>query len=61
VTVRTSYTFHFLPLVGLAAGALGGLHLTSTQTERAETAAVDTNGNATYAVGNQNGNQTGCS
>ena len=61
VTVRTSFRFHFLPLVGAAAGALGGLNLVSTQTERAETAAVDTNGNPTYAVGNQNGNMTGCS
>ena len=61
VTVRTSYKFNFLPLVGAAAGALGGLNLSSTQTERAETFPVDTNGNPTYAVGNQNGNMTGCS
>src|SRR5437588_393281 len=37
VTVRTSYTFKFIPLVGVAAKALGGLNLNSTQTERAET------------------------
>ena len=61
VTVRTSYKFNFLPLVGAAAGALGGLTLSSTQTERAEILPVDTNGNPTYAVGNQNGNMTGCS
>jgi Flp pilus assembly protein TadG len=61
VTVRTSFKFHFLPLIGVAADALGGLTLTSTQTERAETAAVDTNGAPTYATGNQNGTQAGCS
>ena len=61
VTVRTSFRFDFLPLVGAAANALGGLNLVSTQTERAETAPVDTNGNPTYAAGNQNGNMTGCS
>jgi hypothetical protein len=48
-------------LVGAAADAFGGLNLIATQTERAETAAVDTNGNPTYALGNQNGNMTGCS
>ena len=36
VTVKVSYQFQFLPLVGAAAKALGGLTLTSTQTERAE-------------------------
>jgi Flp pilus assembly protein TadG len=36
VTVKVSYTFHFLPLVGAAGAALGGLTLSSTQTERAE-------------------------
>ena len=36
VTVKVSYQFHFLPLVGVAARALGGLTLSSTQTERAE-------------------------
>jgi hypothetical protein len=36
VTVRVSYKFHFLPLIGAAAGALGGLNLSSTETERAE-------------------------
>jgi hypothetical protein len=61
VTVRVSFRFHFLPLVGAAADAFGGLNLIATQTERAETAAVDTNGNPTYALGNQNGNMTGCS
>lgn len=62
VTVRVSYDFHFLPLISAAAHALGGnLNLVATETERAETAAVDTNGNPTYALGNQNGNMTGCS
>jgi Flp pilus assembly protein TadG len=60
VTVQTKYHFNFLPLVGAAAHALGGLTLSSTQTERAETAPVDTNGNPTYAAGNQSGNMTGC-
>ena len=36
VTVRVSYQFHFLPLIGAAGAALGGLNLSSTQTERAE-------------------------
>jgi hypothetical protein len=61
VTVRASYNFHFLPLVAAAANAFGGLNLVATQTERAEGAPVDTNGNPTYAVGNQHGNMTGCS
>lgn len=62
VTVRVSYNFHFLPLISAAAHALGGnLDLVATETERAETAPVDTNGNPTYALGNQNGNMTGCS
>jgi hypothetical protein len=38
VTVRVTYKFQFLPLIGAAAGALGGLTLSSTQTERAEVA-----------------------
>lgn len=51
VTVRVSYQFHFLPLIGAAGSALGGLNLTSTQTERAEAVppsygAVDQTGNA---------------
>jgi Flp pilus assembly protein TadG len=61
VTVRVSYNFHFLPLIGAATKALGGLDLVATETERAETAPVDTNGHPTYAAGNQSGNQTGCS
>jgi Flp pilus assembly protein TadG len=60
VTVKASFKFNFVPLVGAAARAFGGLTLTATETERAETAPVDTNGNPTYAVGNQNGNNTGC-
>ena len=36
VQVKVSYQFHFLPLIGVAANALGGLTLSSTQTERAE-------------------------
>jgi Flp pilus assembly protein TadG len=62
VTVRVSYNFHFLPLISAAAQAVGGsLNLVATETQRAETAPVDTNGAPTYAKGNQNGNQTGCS
>jgi len=60
VTVKTSYHFKFLPLVGIAASAVGGLDLSSTQTERAETPNVDTTGATTYQVGNQNGTQVGC-
>ena len=48
MTVTVSYQFQFLPLIGAAAKALGGLNLTSTQTERAE--AVP----AGYATGNVN-------
>lgn len=62
VTVRVSYQFHFLPLISAAASALGGsLNLVATETQMAATAPVDTSGNATYAAGNQNGNQVGCS
>ena len=50
VTVKVSYQFHFLPLIGAAGGALGGLTLSSTQTERAEVVPP------TYATGDQNGN-----
>ena len=53
VTVKVSYQFHFLPLVGAAAKALGGLTLSSTQTERAEVVPTE----ATRSVGNQNGRQ----
>ena len=49
VTVKVSYQFHFLPLIGAAASALGGLTLSSTQTERAEVVPPS------YAAGNQNG------
>lgn len=50
VTVKVSYHFQFLPLVGAAANALGGLNLTATETQRAEVVpptytAVDQNGN----------------
>ncbi len=55
VTVRASFQFHFLPIVGAAADALGGLTLSATQTERAEITPVDTNGNPTYAAGDQSG------
>jgi Flp pilus assembly protein TadG len=57
VTVKVSYQFKFLPLVGLAGGALGGLNLTSTQTERAE---VIPPSGVNYAAVNQNNNTTGC-
>ena len=57
VTVKVSYQFHFLPLIGLAGGALGGLNLSSTQTERAEV--VPPSG-VNYAAVNQNNNTTGC-
>ena len=60
VTVEAKFKFHFLPLIAAAANAFGGLTLTATQTEAAEVAPVDTNGNPTYAAGNQNGNNTGC-
>jgi Flp pilus assembly protein TadG len=56
VTVKVSYQFHFLPLVGAAAGALGGLNLSATETERAEVVPA---GGVSYAAGNQNG--TPCS
>jgi Flp pilus assembly protein TadG len=49
VTVKVSYQFHFLPLIGAAAQALGGLTLSSTQSERAEVVPH------TYALGDQNG------
>jgi Flp pilus assembly protein TadG len=61
VTVRASFKFDFIPLIGAAAGALGGITLSATETQRAAIPPVDTNGNATYAKGNQNGTQTGCS
>jgi uncharacterized iron-regulated membrane protein len=49
VKVKVSYQFHFLPFVAAAAGALGGLTLSATETERAEVvpasyAAVDQTG-----------------
>ena len=50
VQVKVSYQFHFLPLVAVAANALGGLTLSSTQTERAEVVPPS------YALGDQNGN-----
>ncbi|MGZ4315021.1 MAG: TadE/TadG family type IV pilus assembly protein [Gaiellaceae bacterium] len=49
VTVKVSYQFHFLPLVGAAAHALGGLTLSATQTERAEAVPPS------YALGDQSG------
>jgi Flp pilus assembly protein TadG len=52
VTFKVKYHFKFLPLVGIAGAALGGLDLTSTQTERAEVVPA---GGVNYAVGNQNG------
>jgi hypothetical protein len=56
VTVQTTYTFHFIPFIGHAAGALS-LKLKATSTQRAEVTPVDTNGNLTlgYAAGDQNG------
>jgi Flp pilus assembly protein TadG len=50
VTVKVSYNFQFLPLIGAAANALGGLTLSATQTERAEVVPPS------YALGDQNGN-----
>ena len=60
VTIKVTYHFKFLPLVGLAASAVGGgLDLTSTQTERAE--AVPPGGVA-YAAGlNKDQNGQPCS
>ena len=49
VTVKVSYQFHFLPLIGLAGSALGGLNLSATETQRAEV--VPRN----YATGDQSG------
>ena len=49
VTVKVSYQFHFLPLIGAAGGALGGLTLSATETQRAEVVPH------TYQTGNQNG------
>ena len=57
VTVKVSYHFKFLPLVGLAGGALGGLDLTSTQTVRAE---VVPPGGVSYAA-NKDQNNNSCS
>jgi len=54
VTVKVSYQFHFLPLIGAAGAALGGLTLSATETERAEVVPPS------YATGNQSGNNTGC-
>jgi hypothetical protein len=50
VQIKVSYQFQFLPLIGAAAGALGGLNLSSTQTERAEVVAPP--GSPTLATGN---------
>ena len=60
VTIKVKYHFKFLPLVGLAASALGGgLDLTSTQTERAE---VVPPGGVGYAQGlNKDQNGQPCS
>ena len=49
VTVKVSYHFKFLPLIGLAGAALGGLDLSATETQRAEVVPP------TYALGDQNG------
>lgn len=49
VTVKVSYQFHFLPLIGAAGSALGGLNLSSTETERAEVVPPS------YALRDQNG------
>ena len=49
VTVKVSYQFHFLPLIGAAGGALGGLNLSATETQRAEVVPH------TYSTGDQNG------
>jgi hypothetical protein len=46
VTVKASYTFHFIPFIGNAASFLT-LHLTASSTHRAEAVPVDTNGNVT--------------
>jgi hypothetical protein len=57
VTVKVSYHFKFLPLIGLAGAALGGLDLSATETQRAE---VVPPGGVSYAAVNQNNNTTGC-
>jgi Flp pilus assembly protein TadG len=46
VTIKASYTFHFIPFIGNAAGALT-INLTASSTERAEVTPVDSNGNLT--------------
>jgi hypothetical protein len=59
VTVKVTYHFKFLPLIGVAGAALGGLDLTSTQTERAE---VVPPGGVSYASGlNKDQNNRACS
>jgi Flp pilus assembly protein TadG len=60
VTVKASYKFNFVPLVGAFVNAVGSLTLTATETQRSEVAPVDTNGNPTYATGSQHGTATGC-
>jgi Flp pilus assembly protein TadG len=55
VTVTTSFDFKFIPLIRIASGLTGKLHLTASSTMRAESAPVDVNGNPTYGLGDQNG------
>jgi Flp pilus assembly protein TadG len=43
VTIQTTYTFHFVPFIGNAAGTLT-LKLKASSTQRAEAVPVDTNG-----------------
>jgi Flp pilus assembly protein TadG len=46
VTIKTTYTFHFVPFIGNAARALT-LQLKASSTQRAEAVPVDSNGNIT--------------
>ena len=55
VTVKVSYHFTFLPLIGAAASALGGLNLTATSTQRAEAVPP---GGVTYALDKDQNNNT---
>jgi TadE-like protein len=55
VTVMTEFDFNFLPFIPTPGGT-GTLHLHASSTLRAEAPPVDTDGNPTYAAGDQNGN-----
>ena len=61
VTIQTTYTFHFVPFIGNAAGALT-LRLKASSTQRAEAVPVDSSGTVTLGyVANQDQNGQPCS